>query len=437
MSLSPELQRRDLIERELSAYNELSVKPTYTLTLRGVRQTLKVIRVNPSALLFNPKNSRIWAQVHAHQLRDEVIEHPDSRRAQEVIVELLRGTEKYANLKAELKELGQQNPGVITRDGLLVNGNTRAAALIELGETGIDVAVLPTNTTQEDLLSVEMALQMTQLTHQDYSFTNQLLMMRRYLDSGKSALELAKEMAWLRRGERKVKEHMRYLDYIEEIRELSTVPIAYDIFDKKKEHLKNLDDDYQRVRVEDPSAAEDLKWTRLTGLILGINKDQIRAMDEDFVEEDLKVRLDDPELAEFLEPYKKHNKEVDGLDELLGVREEGSPYDMKQVLIAALKDDDLRFVDGETPLGLPDELQKLQRVMRDAADDKIISKKRSDYLSNPIDTLQEIRSKIDEVDGKFVDVVDLPGFKNGSFRYQLKKLAEQVDALMKKCDTAG
>ena len=101
-------------------------------------------------------------------------------------------TEKFQSLKQELLDLGQQEPGLITRDGLLVNGNTRCAALMELQKEGkisgatIDVAVLPSSVTSHEITDIEIRLQMVRLTHQDYSFSNSLLMMRKYLNTGKT-----------------------------------------------------------------------------------------------------------------------------------------------------------------------------------------------------------------------------------------------------------
>ena len=137
-------------------------------------------------------------------------------------------------------------------------------------------------------------------------------MMKRFLDSGKTEKELAEKMAWLRRGEKKVREHMRYLELIDEVRELSTVKVPYRAFDKKKETLKNLDEDYQRLDKGRYCAAEDLKWTRLTALILGVNKDQIRSMDEDFVAEEVISRLDGTETFDFIKEYSKEAR-YDGL----------------------------------------------------------------------------------------------------------------------------
>ena len=231
-------ERRRLIEKELKHYDASSSEARYSLEFRGVKQNLKVIRVAPDKLLFNHLNSRIWAQVDEHPNGDLVRDAEDTKKAQDIIIGLLRKTKEYRALKSELDQIGQDQPGLITIDGRLVNGNTRAAALLELGVEAMDVAVLPETAGDDDIVAVEMTLQMRQLTHQKYSFTNELQMMRRFLDSGKTEKELAEKMGWVSRGVRKVQEHMRYLDLIKEVRDISKVKIPYRAFDQKKETLK-------------------------------------------------------------------------------------------------------------------------------------------------------------------------------------------------------
>ena len=328
--------------------------------------------------------------------------------------------------------MGQEEPGIVTRDGTLINGNTRAAALLDLGVDGIDVAVLPETATPDDLISVEMKLQMLQLTHQHYSFTNQLLMMRRYLDSGKSWQDLAKEMNWQKLAERRINQHMRWLDYIEELRELSGGRLGYEAFDNKKEHLKNLDDDYQGLLSDDREAAEDLKWTRLTALVLGVNKDQIRAMGEDFVSEEMKVRIDSPAMSSFMKRFAKQPEAVnDGLDDIIGVSNDlNCPFEMRAVAMEVLSSRDLSFPEGDMPLGFTGELAELKESMTDAADDLILKNKRQGRLENPVISLKMAREKLDDVIHQFEQVADEEDFKNGDFKYVLNKVDAQVKELV-------
>jgi ParB-like chromosome segregation protein Spo0J len=54
----------------------------------------------------------------------------------------------YTALQEELEDFGQKEPGIISPYGILVDGNTRCAALRDLGEKNIRVGVLPTDTSE-------------------------------------------------------------------------------------------------------------------------------------------------------------------------------------------------------------------------------------------------------------------------------------------------
>lgn len=428
MSTDSNASRIEMIESELSAYRERGDNSTYALDFRGESINLEVIAVKPQYLLLNHNNSRLSAQLQDHPRKKTVAENPTSPEAQEVIKSLLASTEKFSDLKEQLINQGQQQPGLVTRDGLLINGNTRAAALMAANIPAIKVAVLPKNVTSLDLLDIEMSLQMRRLIHQNYSFTNELLFMKRYLDAGHGDDQLAKQMGWFRRGKQKVQQHMRYLQIIEEVRGLSVdQTLPYPIFDAKKQHLKDLDDEYEKLKstgaIED---AELMKWTRLSSIILGINKDQVRAMEPEFIEERLSRRLaDDSMLKGFIEKYVSGGD--DDLGDLLG--ETDVTFDMKQFLKDFLAHDESRQENGEVSDALPEIYARLKGEIRAEADQIISENKLEDAKGEPQLALREVRERIGSVRAQLPDVTHLSGFKNGDFKYELDKLKADVAKL--------
>ena len=428
MSTDSNASRIEMIESELSAYRERGDNSTYALEFRGESINLEVIAVKPQYLLLNHNNSRLSAQLQDHPGKKSVAENPTSPEAQEVIKSLLASTEKFSDLKEQLINQGQQQPGLVTRDGLLINGNTRAAALMAANIPAIKVAVLPKNVTSLDLLDIEMSLQMRRLIHQNYSFTNELLFMKRYLDAGHGDDQLAKQMGWFRRGKQRVQQHMRYLQIIEEVRGLSVdQTLPYSIFDAKKQHLKDLDDEYEKLK--STSAIEDaelMKWTRLSSILLGINKDQVRAMEPEFIEERLSRRLaDDSTLKGFIDKYVSGGD--DDLGDLLG--ETDVTFDMKQFLKDFLAHDESRQENGEVSDALPDIYARLKGEIRAEADQIISENKLEDAKGEPQLALREVRERVGSVRAQLPDVTHLSGFKNGDFKYELDKLKADVAKL--------
>ena len=428
MSTDSNASRIEMIESELLAYRERGDNSTYALPFRGESINLEVIAVKPQYLLLNHNNNRLSAQLHDHPRKKAVAENPTSPEAQEVIKSLLASTEKFSELKEQLINHGQEQPGLVTRDVLLINGNTRAAALMAANIPAIKVAVLPKNVTSLDLLDIEMSLQMRRLIHQDYSFTNELLFMKRYLDAGHGDAQLAKQMGWFKRGKQKVQQHMRYLQIIEEVRGLSVdQTLPYSIFDAKKQHLKDLDDEYERLKstgaIED---AELMKWTRLSSILLGINKDQVRAMDPEFIEERLSRRLaDDSMLEGFIANY--ISREDDDLGGLLG--ETDITFDMKQFLKDFLAHDESRSDNGGVSDDLPEIYKKLKGEIRAEADQIISEDKVEAAKGEPQAALREVRERVGSVRAQLPNVTHLSGFKNGDFKYELGKLKTAVETL--------
>ena len=88
----------------------------------------------PLALLrFRKENGRISSSVMTHERMVALLSHTDSA-AQSLLQKFLRAKDpdKTDELKLLLRAEGQREPGIITADGFLVNGNRRKVALLEL-----------------------------------------------------------------------------------------------------------------------------------------------------------------------------------------------------------------------------------------------------------------------------------------------------------------
>ncbi|MEZ9901936.1 hypothetical protein AB4332_12735 [Vibrio breoganii] len=421
--------REEMIERDLAEYKRSNNQATYAIELRGKKEYLPVIRVNPSDLLLNPKNNRLSGQLKDHPKRTNIEADPVSVDSQELLHELLAKTAKYKELKNQLQDLGQHEPGLITREGLLVNGNTRVAALRELKKNHVEVAVLPPNINDTDVLSMEMDLQLTDLVHQDYTFTNELLFMQRFLDADNSKEELATKKAWVRQGVKKVNDHMRLLSYIEEVRVLANIP--YSVFDSKQQHLKDLDKDYMSLkRKGDIDAAESLKWSRLKMTFMGLNKDQVRAIDADFIEKDLLPRLNDEDSKDLRSHITEYRTVAadDGLDDLLGEQKTPS-IDMKKALEDFLNDTSIRDFEGDITKDLNGLYGKLAFNARRATEAIIDDQKLTNANAAPGETLKEARVKIQMLRLKLPSMMRDPSFKKDKFAYNLKELMAELEKL--------
>ena len=431
MTIDDRKSRVDAISGALKSYRENNERRTETVEFRGQDRSLEVVRVNPIILLLNPNNSRIRAQLEDHPMRDLVIRDSFSSEAQQVIADLLRKTEKFKNLKSELSALKQKSPGIVSRDGLLINGNTRVVALRDLGADGVDVAVLPEDATTEDFLDIEMNQQMMRLTHQDYSFTNELLLMKEYLRLGHTPKQLGLKMGWVNRYEAKINQSMRMLEMIDQVRKLSETHLPYSEFDSKRQHLKDLDDAFELKKTQAGlEAAERMKWSRLAGMLLGANKDQVRTIDEDFFNNNVKKRVQGKKpVADLL---KKHER-VSPPDTFGGLIDEDpkptEKIDMKGFVKSLLNDDENRSSTGEVVRDLEGPIGELAEAVRRATLENISEENLESFKTAASGKLQEARFRIESVIENIGQASALEGFNFGAFENELKVTGEVLERL--------
>jgi hypothetical protein len=427
--------RRAQIQKSLAVYidtqEDKGLKKTLQVEYRGQLKILPVITIDPKSLLLNHNNNRLSAQLLDHPEKLVVYGNPTSSQAQAVLADLLSKTDEFKNLKYELDQIGQQNPGLITRNGLLVNGNTRVVALRQLGKTGVDVAVLPDDADDAAILDLEMFLQMVHLTHQDYTFTNELLLLEKCKKLGNTDKQIAEKMKWTRGWQKKIDEKFQLLKLINEIRALSSPPLAFQVFDTKSQYLKDMNDEYESLKTHDLAAANRMKWSRIVGMFLGVNKDQTRAIDEDFFDEDVVKRLDSDSLSSnILDGFKKVQVD-DGLDDILGDPPTlGEKIDTKGLAKAIIRDrvDDKGFISNDLSIGFED----LKKKVALASDEIITRNKRKSLLATPAEELREIRESIENVVNIFNEVSRQSGFDAAKFEYELKKANKSLEDLNKK-----
>jgi hypothetical protein len=197
MPVLPEQARRDLIARHLAALDRDREAERRSLPWKQGRKLMPVIEISVDDVVLNPKSHRIRAQLESHEDRAVVESDPFTEPAQAIITNILASTEEYPALRDNLREEGQREPGVVTRMGVLVNGNTRVVALRELRRRYIRLIVLPEDAGPQEIDRLELQLQMQREFKQDYTFTNQLLavndMISRYHQSYE---EIAQALGW-------------------------------------------------------------------------------------------------------------------------------------------------------------------------------------------------------------------------------------------------
>ena len=192
-----------IVKERLAALRaHAGTRETVTVEFRGHQMHLPVIDMPISLLKYNPDTHRIRAQRTLEPTREETLQSdPFGDSAQQYLHDLLRGEPEdptredptFAALKDDLAVHGQAEPGIIRRSGVLINGNTRCAALNELSREHIRVGVLPPDAGDDDFQAIELALQLRKDHKRDYSFVNKLLAIDERIAAGRPTAEVARD----------------------------------------------------------------------------------------------------------------------------------------------------------------------------------------------------------------------------------------------------
>ncbi|GGY04449.1 ParB N-terminal domain-containing protein [Streptomyces hiroshimensis] len=287
----------ELIKKRLEEVQSSgATRESVTIDLNSQPLHVEVIDLPLSGLFFNPGTHRIRAQrSHKPDLDEALDKDPWSAESQDYLKFLLqaepanpdRRDADFDKLKESLKEFGQNDPGLVTHHGVLVNGNTRAAALREIGAQSMRVGVLPESFTWADINAVELSLQLRKDHRRDYSYINRLLAMEEQASLGRTPDAIAKDFR-IRPAtyhqERWILSTIREL--IERSKSGGGVALRLVDFEDDQEKLKELHRIHEKLAAVDRDQAEVLKEMRLAAILLGFSKTDVRHIDEDFLKKD-------------------------------------------------------------------------------------------------------------------------------------------------------
>ncbi|GHH92823.1 hypothetical protein [Streptomyces capillispiralis] len=273
----------------------------------GTRETVKVdwneqqahvevIDLPLSGLYLNPGTHRIRAQRSHNAASDEALDKdPWTKESQDYLTFLLKASPTDPNLrdpdfdklKESLHQFGQNDPGLVTHQGVLVNGNTRAVALRDLRVQTMRVGVLPESFTWADINAVELSLQLRMDHRRDYTYINRLLAMEEQASLGRTPEQIAKDF----RIQVKTYHQERWIlstikELIDRSRSGGGVALRLVDWEGAQERLKELHRLYVKLEGVDRDQAEVLKEWRLAAILLDFSKTDVRHIDEDFLKED-------------------------------------------------------------------------------------------------------------------------------------------------------
>ncbi|MFH9082870.1 hypothetical protein [Streptomyces sp. NPDC017673] len=299
-------------------------RETVTVDWNGQQIHVDVIDLPLNDLYLNPGTHRIRAQRSHRPDQDRNLDKdPFGEAGQDYLRSLLQAKPSdpdlrdpdFDKLKEDLDKFGQNEPGLVTHHGVLVNGNTRAVALRELRKPSMRVGVLPSSFTQADIDAVELALQLRQDQRRDYSYINRLIAMEEQAAMGRTPEQIAKEF---RIRTATYHQERWILSTIKELNDRSAsgggVALRLVDWEGAQERLKELQRLYAKLETLDRDQAEIVKERRLAAILLNFSKTDLRHIDEAFLKEGYLEDALPPELADHGTAAQPESVSIPGLD---------------------------------------------------------------------------------------------------------------------------
>jgi hypothetical protein len=452
MAVMAETARTERIARELESLKDRQNYERIALPWKDEPgQVFPVVRLPLDCVVLNPSSHRIRAQLESDPRRGVVRSDPFTDSSQEILAELLRKIEGFEDLQANLADVGQSDAGVITRRGILVNANTRAVALRDLGKEYIKVAVLSENADPADLAKLELALQMKRDFKQDYTFTNQLLFVEDLRATyGYDDERVAKAMNLtassdpneLKKGAKQAAAFTRMLAIVRDLQSRSGDRIPYSFFDDRRQALIDLDQAYEEHRNRDPEGARRMKDARLAALLTGSFYRDIRLIDHDAVIENVMPAIrENPDLGEELvaviENAGQKGTVLAGISDLADepppTAEVGDLAPLVDLLASSFGEPDvtLAAADGESfhQVERSELVRQVGESFGDAFQQIRDDARAAKILNDPIKLVNDAKLQVDKALDAYRRVATTPGFQVGRLEAPLRRLRHAVEAL--------
>jgi hypothetical protein len=221
---------------------------TAKLSIKGQTVLAPIYRFNLDDLAFNKSNGRIKAEVieKEAELGRELDQFnlEDSKIIRDILLSIRR--DENDKIREDLRKNTQITTGIVTCDGIVINGNRRKALLGELYEETydekfkyLDAHTLPSDISKAELWLIEAGIQLSAPQQLDYSPINNLLKLREGVNAGLKIEDMASRIYGV--SEDKIQDDLARLYLIDEyLSDFLNKPGKYYLVSLLDNHFINL-----------------------------------------------------------------------------------------------------------------------------------------------------------------------------------------------------
>lgn len=191
-------------------------------------------------LVYNKYNGRILSRTKSLERQNHTI-NVETDEGKKLIEGLLYNTNIVRNKQTldSLKKIGQEKVGIITKDGIIIDGNRRAMLLNMAGKNFLKAVVLDA-TLEENPLEIEKletSFQMGEDEKLGYNPTEKYLKAKQLLARGVTVANIAN---WMGETEATVKDYLKVMDVMDEYLEYLDLNGIYTQLDGREDQFITL-----------------------------------------------------------------------------------------------------------------------------------------------------------------------------------------------------
>lgn len=407
------------------------------------QKELRVVEVEVDWVRFSTLNHRTKAEqlraIHVLKRPDLFTSDPLGKDAQQAQYNILREQPGFEDLKKDLRERHQQEPAVLSAEGVLINGNRRTAALRSLYYDDhvlearyVRCLVLPEDATADELVDLEAELQIAKDFKEEYSWVNEAMLIEElYEREGRNFAHVARKMHRDENGVKALYEKLQQLHQLVALSKGARLHIDFteneSAFDELSKHIKNK-----------PKPEQDsVRSTYFLGTIAGVNYRTLRHLRRadaaDLVYNEMNANK---ALKPFLEAVSMPKISGDGagdpLDDLLGNSPKGGKSGHLMSVLGFLatknREDTVPLSGGETVL-VQDLHNTIQAAVEAAASEAEEDAKDNSAVTTPTARLEDAISKVQRALETLPKARALPDWKEGDFQANVTRLRDLITKL--------
>lgn len=397
---------------------------------------LPVVNLPTDWVRFSTLNHRTRAEQMREREKQGVDDlfsgDPLGAAAQKAQFEILSSQEGFEELKQDLRERGQQEPAVVTAEGVLINGNRRSAALLDLWSNEhapiaryVRAYVLPEDTTADELIDLETELQVAKDYREDYSWVNEALLIEEIFEaSNKDWDRVATRM---RLKPEKVRAQYEKLQQLHQLVAMSNGTRHHADFVGNESAFEELS---KHVRDKQPEEAASVRSVYFLGTLSGVNYRDLRHLRRKDASEFVRAEFTlDPTLKSLFAVADKSSNDTtdDLLDDVLGTTGTATGAgDLTTVLsfLAQRKADEVVEMPDGAKVPVEQLLGSVRSAVNSAAKEASEDAKDAQAVVAPIVRLIEARDDIVRAGTALVKARAQNGWEEAEF----KKKIEEVKA---------